>query len=283
MRKSALFVVGILIPLLTIGIMSPLAVAAVQFVEGFNYSYQVHTNAKYDAIWFGLRYTPTISYSLKRVELMAGSGTGNYIIQLRSESAGYPSTIVLRQTSFTMADTISWQGAEFAQSYALTAGTKYWIVFKPVPRSRASIIYGSPTGWTPITAVSSYSSSNGPWLYIINQFNGLPLGWMAKFYKESALASALTVTTPNGGQNWIRGTTHTITWTKSGSTGAYVRIELLKGGIVNRVITSSTANDGSYSWTIPKTQITGTNYKIRITSTSYPSMSDSSNSNFSIK
>ena len=90
----------------------------------------------------------------------------------------------------------------------------------------------------------------------------------------------LTVTSPNGGESWKRGTVHTITWSKSGSTGSYVKIELLKSGVVNRVITSSTANDGSYSWTILSTQTLGTDYKIRITSTSYSSISDSSNSNF---
>jgi len=92
----------------------------------------------------------------------------------------------------------------------------------------------------------------------------------------------LTVTSPNGGESWKRGTTHTITWSKSGSTGSYVKIELLKGGVVNKVIASSTANDGSYSWTIPSTQTAGTDYKIRITSTTYSSISDSSNSNFYI-
>jgi hypothetical protein len=95
-------------------------------------------------------------------------------------------------------------------------------------------------------------------------------------------AGALTVTSPDGGQSWVRGTTHTITWTSTGSPGAYVKIELLKGGIVNRIIASSTANDGSYSWTISSTQTVGTDYKIRITSTSYSSIMDSSNSNFAI-
>jgi hypothetical protein len=96
------------------------------------------------------------------------------------------------------------------------------------------------------------------------------------------VAGTLTVTSPNGGQSWKRGTVHTITWSKSGSPGSYVKIELLKGGVVNKVISSSTANDGSYSWTIPSTQTAGTDYKIRITSTTYSSISDSSNSNFYI-
>jgi 5-hydroxyisourate hydrolase-like protein (transthyretin family) len=98
----------------------------------------------------------------------------------------------------------------------------------------------------------------------------------------AVVAGTLTVTTPNGGNSWKRGSVYTITWTKSGSPGSYLKIELLKGGVVNRVIASSTANDGSFSWTIPSTQTTGTDYKIRITSTTYSSITDSSNSNYAI-
>ena len=93
--------------------------------------------------------------------------------------------------------------------------------------------------------------------------------------------STITVTSPNGGESWIRGTTHTITWTSSGSPGANVKIELLKGGSVVKTISSSTANDGSYSWVIPTTQTTGSDYKIKITSTS-TTVTDSSNNNFAI-
>lgn len=95
--------------------------------------------------------------------------------------------------------------------------------------------------------------------------------------------ASITVTSPNGGDNWIRGTTKTITWTKTGSPGAYVKIELLKGGVVNRVISSSTSNDGSYSWYVPVTQTLGTDYKIRITSTSNSAYKDTSNNNFAIR
>lgn len=97
-----------------------------------------------------------------------------------------------------------------------------------------------------------------------------------------ASTSRITVISPNGGEKWVRGNVHMITWSSVGSPGAYVKIELMKGGVLNRVISSNTANDGSHSWTIPSTQTAGTDYKIRITSTSYSSISDSSNNNFAI-
>jgi formylglycine-generating enzyme required for sulfatase activity len=46
----------------------------------------------------------------------------------------------------------------------------------------------------------------------------------------------------------------------------YVRIELYKGGNLKRTITSSTENDGSYSWTVPHSLADGKDYKVRISS-----------------
>ncbi len=90
-------------------------------------------------------------------------------------------------------------------------------------------------------------------------------------------STGISVISPNAGEIWQHGTYKTIKWTSSGSPGSYVRIELLKSGILNRVISSSTPNDGSYTWLIPSTQTLGSDYKIRITSTSnsiYKDMSD---------
>jgi len=94
--------------------------------------------------------------------------------------------------------------------------------------------------------------------------------------------TGITVTSPNGGETWIRGNTYAITWTWTGSPGAYVKIELLRGQTVVGTITSSTSNDGSYSWTIPTTQTAAVDYFVRITSTSNPTIGDSSNYRFGI-
>jgi len=56
----------------------------------------------------------------------------------------------------------------------------------------------------------------------------------------------------------------------------------MKGSVVNRVINSSTPNDGSYSWTIPATQTAGNDYRVRITSTANSAYTDTSNSYFII-
>ncbi len=91
----------------------------------------------------------------------------------------------------------------------------------------------------------------------------------------------ITVLSPNGGENWKRGTTKTISWTSTGSPGSYVKIELLKNGVAS-IIKSSTSNDGSWNWAIPSAQTTGTIYKIRVTSTENSVYMDSSDNDFTI-
>jgi hypothetical protein len=82
----------------------------------------------------------------------------------------------------------------------------------------------------------------------------------------------ITVTSPAAGNEWYLGSTHTITWTKSGTMPANVAVRLRRAGapetelaVVN--ITDSTANDGSLSWTIPASVPAG-NYFVRVRTSS---------------
>jgi hypothetical protein len=96
----------------------------------------------------------------------------------------------------------------------------------------------------------------------------------------------ITVTSPNGGESWKRGTTHTISWDYAGTPGSTVKIELLKGDALYKVLTPGTSigrsNHGSYSWKLSATTALGTNYKIRVTSISNSVNRDTSNANFII-
>ena len=93
----------------------------------------------------------------------------------------------------------------------------------------------------------------------------------------------VTVTLPNGGEAWAKGSTHIITWQYN--VPYPVRIELWKGGVYNSLITASTPGNGSFYWAIPTTLPSGSDYKVKIialssnaTSTCY----DFSDNNFSI-
>jgi hypothetical protein len=65
-----------------------------------------------------------------------------------------------------------------------------------------------------------------------------------------------------------------------------VKIELLKGGVVNRTVVSSTSigggGSGSYSWKVPNNQAAGTDYQVRVTSTSASGYTDTSDAYFTI-
>jgi len=85
----------------------------------------------------------------------------------------------------------------------------------------------------------------------------------SNFTLSSASAPAITVTTPNGGESWQRGTPHNVTWTATDLTGT-VTIDLYKGGAFNQNIGTAAAIAGTYAWTIPAGCFAGTDYKVRI-------------------
>jgi hypothetical protein len=62
---------------------------------------------------------------------------------------------------------------------------------------------------------------------------------------------AITVTNPATGNTWAVGQTQNIVWSKSGNMDTRVLIRLRQGDGVALTISSDTANDGSFSWTIP--------------------------------
>ncbi|MBN1973721.1 MAG: hypothetical protein JW787_08790 [Sedimentisphaerales bacterium] len=92
----------------------------------------------------------------------------------------------------------------------------------------------------------------------------------------------ITVTSPNGGELWLAGTEHTITWDSNEAAGANVKIELYNGGSYSGDIISSTSNDGAYTWAIPSALQAGTTYKIKITDTGNSAIYDYSDGYFSI-
>ncbi|HXX33835.1 MAG TPA: Ser-Thr-rich GPI-anchored membrane family protein [Thermodesulfobacteriota bacterium] len=96
----------------------------------------------------------------------------------------------------------------------------------------------------------------------------------------------ISVTSPDGGEAWTAGSSQTIRWTYDGNPGAFVIIELLKGGVVSRTIALSapkgSGGSGSHNWRIPSTQVPGTDYRIRVTSTSNRAYTNTSDSDFSI-
>lgn len=77
----------------------------------------------------------------------------------------------------------------------------------------------------------------------------------------------IVVTNPTAELSWIIGTGHVIRWTHTAKSGSLVKIELLETNKVVKTLSTSTANDNQFAWTVPKIT-TGTDYQIKITSNS---------------
>jgi homoaconitase/3-isopropylmalate dehydratase large subunit len=99
------------------------------------------------------------------------------------------------------------------------------------------------------------------------------------------IKGSVTLTSPNGGENWIVGENRDITWTKTGSF-SNVKLEYSTNAFSDEllvtVITASTpAAAGTYSWTVA--DAIGTNLKVRVSDAANASVNDVSNAAFTIK
>jgi outer membrane protein assembly factor BamB len=97
----------------------------------------------------------------------------------------------------------------------------------------------------------------------------------------AAVLPTITITAPNGGEQWQQGSVNQIEWTFTGNPGN-VKIELFKGGVLNRVIVDTLANSGRVNWVIPAAQATGTDYKVKISSITDPAVTTMSAADFEI-
>jgi hypothetical protein len=102
------------------------------------------------------------------------------------------------------------------------------------------------------------------------------------FFISPTSGRLVTVNSPNGGENWQVGTTHTINWVYAGDPGN-VKISLYKNGVFKTMIAASLPHgSGSYNWKVPYSLTPGADYKIRITSLSDNNCFDLTDNNFTI-
>ena len=177
------------------------------------------------------------------------------------------------------------QGSSYNIKWSSTGSVGSYVRIELLKRGIVNRVLASSTpndGYYRWTIPSSLTPGNDYKIRITSTSKTVSDSSDCDFAITCKTAGTLTVTSPNCKESWRHGTTHAITWSKSGSTGSYVKIELLKDGVVNRIITSRTLNDGYYRWYIPSSLTPGNDYKIRITSIANPWIKDSSNNNFII-
>jgi len=73
----------------------------------------------------------------------------------------------------------------------------------------------------------------------------------------------ITLVSPNGGEEWVRGTSHDILWTSENLDNA-ITIELITDLSVVGILADSIDNDGEWTWNISPDLLPGDSYRIRI-------------------
>jgi len=116
---------------------------------------------------------------------------------------------------------------------------------------------------------------------VMEASDGNPTDTSDAVFTIAECGANLSITSPKGGEAWQVGSQHNITWVSGDKTGNYVKIQYsTNNGTTWRAITSSTANDGSFTWTIPNTP--STTCKVKIIDTSNTSISNISFGTFAI-
>ncbi|MGE3063536.1 MAG: FlgD immunoglobulin-like domain containing protein [bacterium] len=171
----------------------------------------------------------------------------------------------------------------------LTTG-KYYPVYWSYEGSFANvkIEYSADSGsiWTSIAAttlndgsyywlIPTINPSDNCLLKITNTAN--PACFDLSDSRFSILSTGLTLLSPNGGETFIAGSGANISWNWEG-TIANVRLEYSIDGGTNWItIISSTANDGSYLWTVPNAPTN--QLRVKITNVADANCFDLSNGN----
>ncbi len=105
-------------------------------------------------------------------------------------------------------------------------------------------------------------------------------GWSTIWNFTTGASSPVTVTSPNGGENWQVGSAQNITWTSSNVTNVKIEYTTDNGSSWNTIVGSTPASAGSYGWTVPNTP--SSQCLVRISDASNAAVSDGSDNTFVI-
>lgn len=146
--------------------------------------------------------------------------------------------------------------------------------------TNATVVTGAPGTYTFTDLLNgTYTITPGMTGFTFTPVNRtVPVAGADVAGQDFAVTDFISITVPNGGENWPAGTTQTITWLFGGNVGTSVRLELLRGGatIASIIRPIGTAGSGSFTWTISPGLPPANDYAIRLTGTTVPAATDTS-------
>lgn len=135
----------------------------------------------------------------------------------------------------------------------------------------ATLVPGSAEVYRVDSFISSYDATTSDHFPVLTRYT---------FGGGTVVKPTVTVTSPNGGEQWTVGSAQAITWTASSGV-ANVKLEYTLNGSSWTVIAASTAaSAGSYAWTVPGTA--STLAKVRVSDAAQPRTEDESDAAFTI-
>ena len=140
----------------------------------------------------------------------------------------------------------------------------------------AAQVFGASTSPSQL-AVSDFNEDGGADLIVVNRAAQNVSRLLAGCV--NTLSSTLAVAAPNGGEQWITGTEHGLTWAKGAGVIA-VDVQVSRDGGANWITLASRLFDNAWTWTVtgPYT----TQARIRVVDSDRPQFADTSNANFTI-
>jgi hypothetical protein len=121
--------------------------------------------------------------------------------------------------------------------------------------------------------VAYYEKNTGTLLNGTFFYSGGSYNYTFELLNTNVFTKFLNIVLPDVSSSCEMGTSENIYWTSRGLISS-VKIDLYRDDVFVMEITSETLNDGVYSWSIPTTLTTSTQYQIKITDVGDPSVSD---------
>lgn len=154
--------------------------------------------------------------------------------------------------------------------------------------SKVKLSVRSGSAWTPYTvdataAVYPYSkpsmAQTGAGVFGVWRSNMFAAGQLLLGVLPPDVPKTIAVTSPNGGESWMVGTSHDITWSSTGAIENVLIGYSANNGSTWTNVTPETPNDGRFSWTVPDAVSAGC--RVRVMETDGSPL-DASNAAFSI-
>ena len=122
-------------------------------------------------------------------------------------------------------------------------------------------------------------AANTQYYWRVNTLNdGGASDWATSSF--TTVPPMVQVTVPNGGEAWRRGLSSVIQW--NANVVENVALDLYKAGVFVRTLSTNAPNIPAYTWPVSVSLVPGSDYSIRIRSTTNASLFDESDASFSI-